>query len=138
MEEVFKEEWKHLAPRDQLRVKFDLVRVDDVNIHQLNIIDHLPQLLLTTVGKVFSYHAFSQDAVLWSMGGSGLELLKEAVQTKPKPGPLLLFGGNALWNENNKKSRFSFALEGGNALRFRHTLDLSFVAFVYKLQQQQR
>jgi hypothetical protein len=136
LEEVFKEEWKHLAPRDQQRFKFDLVRVDDVNIHQINTTDYLPQLLLTTVGKVFFYHAFRQDAVMWSMGESGLELLKEAVQAKPQPGPLLLVGGNALWNANNKQSRFSFALEGGDALRFRHTLDLSFVAFVYKLMQQ--
>ncbi len=80
------------APKDIAeKFKFDVFKVDAINVHEIAIADELPPEAQKIFGKSSVYFAFTANAAFASFGPQGKEAIKELITTKhtPKHAPLV-------------------------------------------------
>jgi hypothetical protein len=83
-----------VAPKDVAeKFKFDVFKVDAINVHEITVADDLPPEAQKVFGKSSVYFAFGPNAGFITFGAQGKEAIKELLTAKhaPKPAPLANF-----------------------------------------------
>ena len=150
IEKLVRNAIKSLPEKDQERVKFDVAKAGDVDIHQF-----IPDSGMTEENskRMFGenpevYFAFRDDALLTAIGADGLKALKEVLTAKPKAGATVQMEASlsrfaALMTKDHpaapdaakkafkdgKKDKVRFVLEGGKALTVKISMDAPVVTF---------
>lgn len=150
-EQALKKFAQAAPPKEQKRIQFDVAKVGTVNVHRVDVSPDIPwklfrEDLLDQFTLDAALLAYREDCALAAVGPRGMELMKQAVDSKPTAAPMLhieanlnqlvpLFGDKAARDVAAK----TFADQPGNCLlrieaedglRIRHRLDLSIVRFI--------
>jgi hypothetical protein len=150
IEKLVRNAIKSLPEKDQERVKFDVAKAGDVDIHQF-----IPDSGMTEENskRMFGenpavYFAFRDDALVAAIGADGLKALKEVLAAKPKAGATVQMEASlsrfaALMTKDHpaapdaakkafkdgKKDKVRFVVEGGKALTVKISMDAPVVTF---------
>jgi hypothetical protein len=151
----FEQAWKTIGraapPEEQKRVQFDVAREGTVNIHKVDVSAFIPwKQFQEGLPDQFALNAallaYRPDCVLTATGPKRMELMKQAVKSKPTEAPVLhveanlkelvpLFGKEAAREAaarafKDRPGNCLLRIEGGEELRLRHRLDLSILRFM--------
>ena len=150
IEKLVRKGIESLPEKEQEKVKFDVAKAGDVDIHQF-----IPDEAMTEENskRMFGekpnvYFAFRDDALLTAIGADGLAALKEVIAAKPKAGATLQMEASlnrfaALMTKDHpaapdaakkafkdgKKDKVRLILEGGKALTVKISMDAPVVTF---------
>src|SRR5262249_50065448 len=89
VEKGFRNWVQDLRKDEQDKIKFDVDKAGPYKIHMLD--KELPEKFRKLLGDSRPYMAFRNDAWFLSGGADGLEVLKEALTSKPKEAPQFQF-----------------------------------------------
>lgn len=157
LEKSFRGLVKELKPQEQEKIKFDVEKVGNINIHMLDVKKELDAKATKLFGENQVYMAFRNDAWFLAGGAGGLELLKQTLGAKAKEGPQFSFDMSvkrlapALEASNpmagkiiedvfkgEGTDKIHVAVEGGKSLRAHFTIKTSVVKFFADLGRAQR
>jgi hypothetical protein len=142
-----------LRKEEQEKIKFDVDKAGGYKIHMLEVKKELDDKAKRLFGESQIYMAFRNDAWLLAGGASGLEVLKDALLTKPKEGPNFQFemavkrvapameADNpnlakiiaSVFEKEPDSDKVRFVVEGGKSLRTHFTIDTAVVKFFAEL-----
>jgi hypothetical protein len=94
LEKAFKEATKVVPPQAANLFKLDAHKIGERSVHEIAVGDTLPPEVQKVFGKASVYLCFDKDAVCVSFGPAGLDLLKEALNARSGPAPMLTVEGN--------------------------------------------
>lgn len=93
LEAALKKHVPELGEKARDLVKFDVAKIDGVNVHEISVPGELPPAVTKIFGNGPIRVAIRDDAVFLSFGG-GTDLLREAVSAKPRVVPNFLVEAN--------------------------------------------
>jgi len=139
---------KEIAPAEAAKIKLDADRAQGVAIHRIDVQGKFDDKAKAVFGANPLYVAFRKDALFLALGEDGLGAIKKAVAAKSTEGsPSFLLNASIARlapllakTEQQKEmvrtvfakgdeGRINVSLEGGSALRFRLTSQLSVLQF---------
>ncbi len=150
IEKLVRDAIKALPEKDQEKVKFDVAKAGEVEIHQF-----IPGSGMTEENskRMFGenpevYFAFREDALITAIGADGLESLKQVLAAKPKAGETIQMEASlgrfaVLMTKDHpaapdaakkafkeaKKDKVRMVVEGGKALTVKLSMDAPVVTF---------
>jgi hypothetical protein len=153
VEKGFRNLVQDLRKEEQDKIKFDVDKAGGFKIHMLEVKKELDDKARKLFGDSQIYMAFRNDAWLLAGGAGGLEVLKEALTTKPKEGPQFQFEMavkrvapameadnpnmakimEAAFGSETDSDKVRFVVEGGKMLRSHFTIDTAVVKFFAEL-----
>jgi hypothetical protein len=158
IEKAVKDTVAKLSDEERKRVSLDVEKVGNVNIHRLNIEKDLDEDSRRNLGENPLYFAVVDQALYLAAGADGLAAIKKAVEVRPatsppmrlemslsKLAPLMAVDRKAApkaaeeaFGKQGEGDQVVFALEGGEALRLRMTMQGPVLKFFALLDQAQK
>jgi len=147
IEALLKQIHKDLPDTEKKKVEIDFAKVGQVNIHKVEILTQASDV--KNFGNGPGYFAIGNEVVLFAGGENSLDIIKEALASSPKLGPVMEFEiafnkaadlltkdfkdavevAEKVFKENPNADRLRLSLEGGKELSLKMSMKSTVLTF---------